>query len=140
VIFLQLYSCSILLKSYFRINLQFFIFRLQNLEHLHILQKKSLDVLRELFPSHVISLRGDVGWSARSPNASSAIISFEDVSKLKSPIGQQQYYWRSKRGNSANCGTISEEMTSRVMENFKNRLQQCVDCRVSRAPPRGCDF
>ena len=32
--------------------------------------KKSMDVLVEMFPSHVISLRGDVGWPAHSPDLS----------------------------------------------------------------------
>ena len=28
----------------------------------------SLDVLREMFPVRLVSLRGDVGWPARSPD------------------------------------------------------------------------
>ena len=32
--------------------------------------KNSMDVLRDLFPSHLISLLGDIGWPARSPDLS----------------------------------------------------------------------
>ena len=32
--------------------------------------KKSMDVLRRLFPAHLISLHGDIGWPARSPDLS----------------------------------------------------------------------
>ena len=29
---------------------------------------RSLSILREMFPGHLISLRGDIGWPARSPD------------------------------------------------------------------------
>jgi hypothetical protein len=32
--------------------------------------RRSLGVLREMFPGRLISLRGDVGWLARSPDLS----------------------------------------------------------------------
>ena len=32
--------------------------------------KKSIYVLRELFPAHLISLRANIGWPARSPDLS----------------------------------------------------------------------
>jgi hypothetical protein len=30
--------------------------------------RRSLGILREIFPSHVVPLRGDIGWPPRSPN------------------------------------------------------------------------
>ena len=30
--------------------------------------RRSLSLLREMFPGHVISLRGDIGWPLRSPD------------------------------------------------------------------------
>ena len=32
--------------------------------------QRSLQVLREMFPDRLISLRGDIGWPARSPDLS----------------------------------------------------------------------
>ena len=33
--------------------------------------RRSLSILREMFPGHLISLRGDIGWPVRSPDLSS---------------------------------------------------------------------
>jgi len=30
--------------------------------------RRSLSILREMFPGHLIPLRGDIGWPARSPD------------------------------------------------------------------------
>jgi hypothetical protein len=41
--------------------------------------RRSLGVLREMFPGRLISLRGDVGWPARSPDLSPCTFSFGDT-------------------------------------------------------------
>ena len=33
----------------------------------------SIGILKEMFPNHFISLRGDIGWPARSPDLNPAI-------------------------------------------------------------------
>ena len=30
--------------------------------------RRAMGILREMFPGHLISLRGDIGWPARSPD------------------------------------------------------------------------
>ena len=88
--------------------------------------KKSMDVLRELFPGQLISLRGDVGWPARSPDL--APCDFFLWGYLKANV----YKHRPKtieQLKSAICqeiDAIPPEMTGRVMCNFRNRLQMCV--------------
>jgi len=35
--------------------------------------RRSLSIFREMFPGHLISLRGDIGWPARSPDLTPVI-------------------------------------------------------------------
>ena len=88
--------------------------------------KNSMNVLRDLFPSHVISLRGDIGWPARSPDlfpcdyfrwghlkAEVYNLRPTTIDELKAAICQK-------------VNEIPQEMTQRVMENFRHRLNQCI--------------
>ena len=88
--------------------------------------KNSMDVLRDLFPSHLISLRGDIGWPARSPDLSPCDY-FQwghlkaEVYKLRpTTIDELKAAIRQK------VNEIPQEITQRVMKNFKNRLNQCI--------------
>ena len=82
--------------------------------------KNSMDVLRNLFLSHLISLRGDIGWPARSPDLSPCEYFLwghlkAEVYKLRpTAIDELKAVIRQK----------VNEMTQRVMENFGNRLNQ----------------
>ena len=88
--------------------------------------KNSMDVLRDLFPSHLISLRGDIGWPARSPDlfpwdyflwghfkAEVYKLRPTTIDELKAAIRQK-------------VNEIPRKMTQRVIENFRNRLNQCI--------------
>ena len=88
--------------------------------------KNSMDVLRDLFPSHLISLRGDIGWPARSPDLSPCDYFLwghlkAEVYKLRPTIIDEL-----KAAIRQKVNEIPQEMTQRVMENFRNRLNQCI--------------
>ena len=88
--------------------------------------KSSMDVLRDFFPSHLISLRGDIGLPTRSPGLSPCDYFLwghlkADVYKLRpTTIDELKAAIRQK------VNEILQEMTQRVMENFRNRLNQCI--------------
>lgn len=91
--------------------------------------KKSMDVLREMFPSHVISLRGDVGWPARSPDLSPCDYFLWGYVKAKVFKTRPTTIEALKASIRQTVEEIPQEMTHRVMENFRNRLQQCITSR-----------
>ena len=80
-----------------------------------------MDVLQDLFPSHLISLR-----PARSPNFSLCDYFLwghlkAEVYKLRpTTIDELKAAIRQK------VNEISQEITQRVMEIFRNRLHQCI--------------
>ena len=85
-----------------------------------------MDVLRDLFPSHLILLRGDIGWPARSPDLSPCDYFLwghlkAEVYKLRPTTIDEL-----KAAFCQKVNEIHQEMTQRVMENFKNRLNQCI--------------
>ena len=88
--------------------------------------ENSMDVLRDLFPSHLISLRSDIGWPARSPDLSPCDyflwghLKAEDYKLRPTTIDELKAAIRQK------VNEIPQEMTQRVMENFRNRLNQCI--------------
>ena len=87
-----------------------------------------MGILREMFPRHLISLRGDIGWPARSPDLNpcdsfflwgylkSKVYSYrpQSIEHLKDAIRQE-------------ITTIPHGMTRRVRGNFRERLWQCDD-------------
>ena len=88
--------------------------------------KKSMDVLRGLFPAHLISLRGDIGWPARSPDLSPC--DYFLWGYVKSEVFKDRPTTIDGL-KAAICKTINEipqEMTQRAMENFRIRLQRCI--------------
>ena len=92
--------------------------------------KKSVNALTEMFPSHhVISLHGDVGWPARSPDLSPCdcfLLSYVKAEVCKHPSttinGPKAAVYQTVE-------KIPQEMTSCVMENFRSRVQQCITLR-----------
>ena len=88
--------------------------------------KNSMDVLRDLFPSHLILLRGDIGWPAHSPDLSPCDYFLwghlkAEVYKLRPTTIDEL-----KAAICQKVNEIPQEITQRVMENFKNRLNQCI--------------
>jgi hypothetical protein len=78
--------------------------------------RRSLAILRELVPGRLLSLRGDIAWPPRSPDLSPCDFFFGDTTlqALKEAIIQA-------------VAAIPPEMTRRTMDNFRERLRQCVN-------------
>ena len=81
---------------------------------------------------HLISLQDDIGWPARSPDLSRCdyfLWGYVKVEEYKHPPttidGLKAAFYQL-------VNEIPQEMTRRVMENFSNRLQQCIAARGRR--------
>ena len=86
----------------------------------------SLGVLRELFPGRLISLRGDVGWPARSPDLSPCDFFLWGYLKEKVFKHRPRSLEDLKERIRQEIDATPPEITRRVMTNFRERLQQCV--------------
>ena len=91
--------------------------------------RQSMDVLRERFPGRLISLRGDVPWPARSPDI--APCDFFLWGYLKSNVFQERPSTIEdlKEVIIRKVQEIPPDMTHRVMQNFRKRVQLCVASR-----------
>jgi hypothetical protein len=89
--------------------------------------RPSLGIVREMFPGHVVSLRGDIGWPPRSPDL--IPVRFFLWSYLKAQVYQHrpQTLEALKEAITQEVAAIPPEMTRRVMENYWERLNQCID-------------
>ena len=86
-----------------------------------------MDVLRKMFSSRLISLRGDVKWPARSPDLSPC--DFFLWGYLKERVYRKWPKTLSEFKNAIDqeIKLIPQEMTKKVMNSFRNRLRQCVE-------------
>lgn len=93
--------------------------------------RQSLALVKDMFPGHVISLRGDIGWPPRSPDLTPC--DFFLWGYLKSKVYEQrpQNLRALKEAITQEVEAIPPEMTQRVMDNFRGRLNQCVDSEGS---------
>jgi hypothetical protein len=84
------------------------------------------NVLREMFPGKLFSLRGDVGWPAHSPDLAPCDFFLWDYLKSKvythRPENLQALKVAIRREIAANPPAITE----RVMRAFRNRLEECI--------------
>jgi len=85
-----------------------------------------LRVLREMFPGHLISLRGDVGWPAQSPDLSPCDFFLWGYLKEKVFKHRPRSLEDLKERIRQEIDAIPPEITRRVKKNFGERLQQCV--------------
>ena len=87
----------------------------------------SLDVLREMFPGRLVSLRGDVGWPARSPDLS--ICDYFLWGYLKDKVFRSRPHTLAelKERITDEVNAIPRDMCARAARNFWDRLQQCID-------------
>ena len=91
--------------------------------------KKSIEVLRGLLPAHSIPLRGDVGWPVRLPELSPCDYFLWDYVEAEVYKHRPTTIDRLKPANCQTVNKISPEMIRRLMENLRNRLQQCITAR-----------
>ena len=89
--------------------------------------RASMVFLNETFPGHVISLRGDLQWPARSPDL--APCDYFLWGHLKSIVYRDRPNNLNHLKNNirAAVANIPIEMLERVYTNFRKRLTQCID-------------
>ena len=86
----------------------------------------SLLILREMFPGHLISLRGDIGWPAQSPDLTPCDFFLWGYLKAKVYARRPGTIEQLKEAIRQEVAAIPPAMTRKVMDNFRERLQQCV--------------
>jgi hypothetical protein len=88
--------------------------------------RTSVSLLRETFSQHFISRGGDISWPARSPDLSACDYSFWGYLKSKFFISKPTTIEELKQRIKEEVAAIPEQMTRRVMENRRGRLEQCL--------------
>ena len=88
------------------------------------MERRSMQVLREIFPGKLISLRGVVGWSAHSPDL--APCDFFLLGYLKTEVYTHRAENRQalKDAIRQEITAIPSAMTEQVMLAFRNRLEE----------------
>jgi hypothetical protein len=85
-----------------------------------------MDLLRGLFLGHIISHRGDIPWPARSPDL--APCDFFLWGHLKAEVYKHRPHTLDelKTAIREEIAAIPPDMTARVMNNFRKRLDDCI--------------
>ena len=88
--------------------------------------RRSLGILRDMFPDHLVSLRGDIGWPPRSPDLTPC--DFFLWGHLKSRVYEHRPATVEdlKAAISQEINAIPRDMIQRAMVNFRNRLHSCI--------------
>jgi hypothetical protein len=81
-----------------------------------------MNVLGEIFPGRLVSLRGDVGWPARSPDLSMCDLFLWGYLFKHRPHALPEL----KERIIEEVNAIPREMCERAVQSFRDRLQQCV--------------
>ncbi|XP_039292755.1 uncharacterized protein LOC120353366 [Nilaparvata lugens] len=86
----------------------------------------SMDLLREMFPGRLISLRGDVKWPARSPDLS--VCDFFLWGYLKEKVFNHRPHTLEELKDKIReeIQALPVAICQNAFENFKNRLHQCI--------------
>jgi hypothetical protein len=85
-----------------------------------------MGILREMFPGHLISMRGDIVWPARSPDLSPCDFFLWGYLKSKVYMHRPRTIEQLKRSIQQEVAAIPQVMIHRVMGNFRERLHQCI--------------
>lgn len=86
----------------------------------------SMLVVRGMFPQHVISRFGDIPWPSRSPDLTVCDYFLWGYLKSKVYINKPRNIQELKDSIRQEIATVGEEMLGRAMQNFEERLQECV--------------
>jgi hypothetical protein len=89
--------------------------------------RASMQVSREMFPGHLISLRGDIPWPARSPDLTPCNFFLWGYLKAKVYKHRPRNLLILKEAIRTEIRRIPQEMLERVLRNFTSRLLQCLD-------------
>jgi len=86
----------------------------------------SMTKLRQMFPTRLVSLRGDLGWPARSPDLS--ICDFFLWGYLKEKVFRHRPHTLQelKRRIIEEVNAIPNQMCQNAARSFQNRLHQCI--------------
>lgn len=89
--------------------------------------RRSMAILREMFPGHVVSLRGDIGWPPYSPDLTPCDFFLWGYLKEKVYQHRPQTLEVLRETIIQEIAAISPEMIRRVMENYRERLTECIN-------------
>ena len=89
--------------------------------------RRSLGILQDMFPSHVISLRGDIGWPPRSPDLNPCNFFLWGYVKSKVYEHRPSTLEHLKAAIAEEINAIPHNILERVMVNFRERLKNCID-------------
>ena len=89
--------------------------------------RKSMAVLREMFPGRLISLRGDISWPARSPDLTSCDYFLWGYLKAEVFKHRPRTPQALKDAICLEVARILHDMLDRVMRNIRIHLQQLID-------------
>lgn len=84
-------------------------------------------VLQNMFPGHLISRFGDITWPSNSPDLTAPDFFLWGYLKQKVYARRPQTLQDLKLYISEEIQNVNPELLGRVMENFKKRLQYCID-------------
>ena len=88
--------------------------------------RRAMGILREMFPGHLISLRSDIGWPARSPNLNPCNFFLWGYIKSRICSNCPQSIEQLKNAICLEITAISHEMIRRVLDNYRKRLRRSV--------------
>lgn len=91
--------------------------------------RQSMEVLKEMFPGCLISIRRDVPWPARSPDLAPCDFFLWGHLKAKVFAEKPRTIQELKAVIRQKIEEIPQEMIEKVMENFRKRLQLCINLR-----------
>jgi len=89
--------------------------------------KTAMRVLNEMFPACMISQRGNIEWPARSPHLNACDFFLWGYIKSKVYERKPRTKVDLKQNIRDEVAAISPTMLQQVMQNFRKRLQECVD-------------
>jgi len=89
--------------------------------------RASMELLREHFPDRLISLRGDLPWPARSLDLTPCDFFLWGYLKsiVYNDLPETLAHLKTNIRNA--IAEIPVDMLQRVTQNFRNRLNQCID-------------
>ena len=89
--------------------------------------RRAMGILREMFPGHLTSLRGDIGWPARLPDLNPCDFFLWGYLKSKVYSNRPQSIKHLKDAIRQEITVIPHEMIRQVLDNFRECLRQRVD-------------
>jgi hypothetical protein len=89
-------------------------------------KRRSIQVFREMFPGKLISLRGNVGWPAHSPDLSPCDLFLWGYLNSKVYTHRTENLQALKDAIRRETAAIPPAITERVMRAFRNRLEESI--------------